>query len=208
MLVAAALIRPQGRVLAIAAAVYWVVRRWSHASRAIVVVLAIALIGAVAMTTRSALRAEAESPGRWLGDGVVIWADPTSRVTMPGETSALTRADATSAAPIAYAVRHPVATIRLAAARVGVELLHARRFYSAAHNAAIVVALGATYLLAIVGFLKLRDRPLGWLLAGIAALHFLMVAATFADWDGRFLLYVLPLVTLFAAAGLAMGLQT
>jgi len=201
-LVAAALVRPHGRLLAIAAAVYWVARRPSHASRAVAVAAAVALIGAAAITARGALRAEAESPGRWLGEGVVIWADPESRLPMPGETGALTAAGATSAAPLAYAVRHPLATSRLAASRIGLELLHARRFYSTAHNAAVVVTLGPTYVLAVLGFLRLRDRPLAWLLAGIAGLHFLMVAATFADWDGRFLLYVLPLLDLFAAAGL------
>jgi hypothetical protein len=36
-------------------------------------------------------------------------------------------------------------------------------------------------------------------MAAIIGSHMLFVALTVADWDGRFLLYVLPLISLLAA---------
>jgi hypothetical protein len=88
------------------------------------------------------------------------------------------------------------------AARVGVHFAHVRPFYSTAHNALIALWLAPVYALAAWGFWKFRRHPLAiWLLIAIAT-QTLIVALTHADWDGRYLAHVLPLVYPFAACGI------
>lgn len=204
VVVASASLRPQGRLLAIVAAGYWVVRRpATTVDRRIVITCAAVLVAGVVLSSRGALESEAETPGQWLGDGVVVWRDPASNLSMPRDAGVdITKAEATSTEPLRYVLRHPLATARLGATRVGVELWHARRFYSRGHNVTVVGLLGIVYALALIGVARVWREPLARLLVAIVCAHLLMVAATFADWDGRFLLYVLPLIGLFAAAGL------
>jgi len=212
VVVASASLRPQGRLLAIVAAGYWIAR-WPAmvVDRRIVIACAAVLVAGVVLSSREALKSAAETPGHWLGPGilwiekgVVVWGDPASNLMMPHDPNIdITKAEATSPEPLRYVLRHPMATARLAATRVGVELWHARRFYSRGHNAVVVCFLGIIYALALAGFVRVWRQPLARLLIAIVAAHLLMVAATFADWDGRFLLFVLPLIGVFAAAGLA-----
>lgn len=88
-----------------------------------------------------------------------------------------------------------------AAGRVLKELLHVRSYYSAAHNAVVLVVIAITYPLAVLGFVRRRDQPLTRLLAAVIAGHLLLVAVTFADWDGRYLLHIFSLIVVFAACG-------
>jgi hypothetical protein len=155
----------------------------------------------VVLSSRGAFEPDAVKPGEWLADGVVVWGYPDSNLTMPVDSGVDLTMDK-SAGPLRYALRHPAATVRLAASRVAVELWHARRFYSRGHNAAVVGLLGITYAFAVLGLVRVWRQPLARLLVAIVAAHLLAVAATIADWDGRFLLYVLPLISVLAAVGL------
>jgi 4-amino-4-deoxy-L-arabinose transferase-like glycosyltransferase len=194
VVVAAGSMRPHGRVLGMLTAIYWLVHRPTvREGRWIGVTCAALLFAGAVLTSQAALGEEVETPSQWLHDGVVVWADPGARLAMPpGQSS-----------PVRYGLQHPWATARLAAARVGMELLHARPFYSRGHNVAVVGLLAFTYAFATAGFRRTRREPLALLILAVIALHFLIVAVTFADWDGRFLLYVLPLINVFAAVELA-----
>ena len=101
---------------------------------------------------------------------------------------------------LGYPVRRPPLA-RRAAMRVLVELLHVRPYNSTVHNATVLVLITVTYPLAVVGFMRRRDQPLSYLMGAVIAGHLLIVAVTFWDWDGRYLLYVFPLIVVFAACG-------
>jgi 4-amino-4-deoxy-L-arabinose transferase-like glycosyltransferase len=104
---------------------------------------------------------------------------------------------------IGYVARHPIASLRLCATRVAIELVHARPFFSFKHNALLLATLPVIYLLALVGLKLNRNRALARLIVLTIIAHLAVVAATYADWDGRFLLYVLPLVCLLSSCALA-----
>ena len=91
--------------------------------------------------------------------------------------------------------------VQVAARRVYMEVIHVRWLYSARHNAAIVAVLAIIYPLALVGAIRLRDRPLVRLMLTVVAAHLLLVALTFYDVDGRYLLFVFPLIGVLAACG-------
>src|SRR5205823_5329335 len=88
-------------------------------------------------------------------------------------------------------------------ARIGRNMHHMREQYSTAHNAAILAMIAITYPLAILGLVRTRAKALAALIVAIIAVHQAVVAVTFADPDGRYLLYVFPLILAVAAAGAA-----
>ncbi|MET0163704.1 MAG: hypothetical protein ABW318_01710, partial [Vicinamibacterales bacterium] len=87
-------------------------------------------------------------------------------------------------------------------ARLGVHLAHVRPFYSTAHNAVIVLWLLPIYALAGIAFWTSRGQALTRWCALAFASQALVVALTHADWDGRYLAHVMPIVYPFAGAGL------
>jgi hypothetical protein len=137
--------------------------------------------------------AEREAAAASLAKGDVLWRHPPSRLDMPegnpGESS------------LAYAVDHPLSTLKLVASRIGMELAHTRYYFSPVHNLVIAVTLYPLYAFALIGILSGRRNPLVALLVGVCLTHLAIVGATFADYDGRWLFYFLPLIFVLAGSG-------
>jgi hypothetical protein len=125
---------------------------------------------------------------------------PQWRVSMPPDSEPI-RGQWSGA--LNYALRHPFASIRLGVTRVSIELIHIRPFYSSRHNIALLLMLPLLYLLALTGMKLNRDPSLTRLIALTIAAHLFVVAITFADWDGRYLLYILPLIFLLSSCAAA-----
>jgi hypothetical protein len=198
----AAALRPNGWLLVPIASIYWITRTSLGSSlkfaASVAVLLAFAGTLASGGTSRGAF--QSERPDESLRQGVLISNFDGWRLTMP--------ADAAPGEPgvggiLSYILRHPWATTKLAAARVGIELAHARPFYSRAHNVVVLGMLALIYPFVAMGFARYADQPLVWLMAAIVVSDLLVVAATFADWDGRFLLHTFPLMMVLASAGAA-----
>jgi hypothetical protein len=118
---------------------------------------------------------------------------PSDPAPIKGEWSAL----------FSYVVRHPFASFRLGITRIFIELVHVRPFYSFRHNLVLLLSLPFLYLLALMGLKVNRERSLTHLILLAVGSQLFVVAITFADSDGRFLLYVLPLVCLFSSCAAA-----
>ena len=199
---ATALIRPNGWIM-LPIVLAYLSRRLIADRRvgrlsAVATAVAFVAIAAAFPPVRNAI--QAERPGVMLRRGEVVWGYPAWRAAMPADRAP---AGAGWPAAVGYVGRHPLACLRLAGLRVLAELSHVRPFYSARHNDALLIGLPLFYLLAVVGFVQARRRALGHLLAAVVVGHVLIIALTFADWDGRFLLYFLPALAVFAAAGVA-----
>jgi hypothetical protein len=79
-----------------------------------------------------------------------------------------------------------------------------RPTYSAIHNAFLVATLLPVYALALRGVRRTTTASAARvLLIAVVLFQSLAIALTFADWDGRHLLLILPFVFVFAAAGLS-----
>ena len=85
--------------------------------------------------------------------------------------------------------------------RLMMELGHVRPPFSARHNTMIIAMLAVVYPLAVWGFIRTLGQPLSRLIAGVIGAHLLVIAVTFSDTDGRYLLYTFPLIVVFAACG-------
>jgi len=147
----------------------------------------------------------AVGPADMLQRGQTIWEFDGWTVSMP---VADTAAEGQAGAAVAYAARHPISTVKLMAARVLVHFAHVRPFYSTAHNVVIVLWLVPVYALAAVAIWKLGFTTLvSWVVAAIGT-QTLVVALTHAEWDGRYLAHVLPLIYTLVGAGVAVTLGT
>ena len=87
-------------------------------------------------------------------------------------------------------------------------LLRARPYYSDLHNLYILIFDVVLYSSFIYGFIK---RPKNNLSINVILFFILfsitLVGLTFADWDGRFSLYFLPLVMIFSSNGLLIFIK-
>ena len=208
-LVAAGLIRPEGWFVIPAAAGWWVWRAASTTAGRWIGLAAVAA-GCVLLVVVAAPRlsgnAEAVGPGEMLARGQTIWEYDGWRRSMPAASPEAGDYGSAGRA-IRYALQHPVHTVALMAARAGVHFAHVRPYFSPSHNALIVMWLLPLYALAIHGWWRVRAHNLvHWILIVIAT-QTLVVMLTHADWDGRYLGHVMPLIYPCAACGLAALLQ-
>jgi 4-amino-4-deoxy-L-arabinose transferase-like glycosyltransferase len=200
VVVLAASLRPQGWWLLPAALLYWVVpRRAGLRSRLLVVAgVAAAFVAVVALAPGLSENTARASPDRALRTGLVIYGSSAWRVSMPRESPSGHHGWSDVGY---YAVRHPIASARTAATRIVVETAHIRPFYATRRNAVILAYLVPLYLLATIGLAAHWREPLVQLVAALVALHLALVAVFFADYDGRWLVHVLPLIDFLAALG-------
>ena len=209
VLVAAGLIRPEGWFVIPAAAVWWVTRVAVPTTRKWAEVAAIGaggLLLAALMAPHLSGNAEAVGPGEMLARGQTIWEYDGWRLSMPAASPA-TGEYGSAGRAISYAMQHPAQTVALMAARAGVHFAHVRPYFSTAHNVAIAVWLLPLYGLALYGWWRVRAHALvRWILI-VVATQTLVVMLTHADWDGRYLSHVLPIVYPFAACGLVLALN-
>jgi Dolichyl-phosphate-mannose-protein mannosyltransferase len=178
----AALVRPNGWILIPIAVVYWIARTGIGRIQKVAAAACVLLLSGVAALSIAAVRTGAET---WQAYGnTPPQARNPERLPFARELTA----------------DNHLAPVRVAR-RVGEELAHVRSTFSMRHNAAIVAVLAVTYPLAIVGFVRVRTHPAARLIAALIAAHMAVVALTFADRDGRYLLYVFPLIVTLAACG-------
>jgi hypothetical protein len=143
-------------------------------------------------------------PASYLRQGVVIWGFPSWNLSMPkfpAATSSLWTGD------LKYDIVILFSCLRLGLVRIFVEILHGRPFYSRLHNVAIALYLAPVYVFAMMGYTQSKLPLLKACIAWVIAAQLLVIALVCADWDGRFLLYILPLVSLLAAISLSQSLE-
>ncbi|HYE87911.1 MAG TPA: glycosyltransferase family 39 protein [Vicinamibacterales bacterium] len=204
VMVGAALVRPEGWFLLPAAAAYVIVTRIPsnrHRFAAAAALAGGALAVVAVLAPRYQGNMQAVGPADMLQRGQTIWDFEGWRVAMPAADAP--NGDQAGSA-IGYALRHPFSTLKLMIARVAVHFAHVRPFYSTAHNVVIVLWLLPVYAATVFAITHLGTAPLAlWLVAAIAS-QTVVVALTHAEWDGRYLAHVLPLVYIFVGAAIAI----
>jgi 4-amino-4-deoxy-L-arabinose transferase-like glycosyltransferase len=190
-------IRPNGWALPLIAVTYWILRQTKNRMAKLILLATVFISFGYGLSRVQFFVSgiENESPLRALTNNVIVWGYPHSFGEAPDSESV----DWTKLG--LRVVRNPVSTMRLAGLRVAVEFAHVRPFYSKVHNIALVLFLPAIYISAIYGFCQLRNEPLVLLMVSIIFYHTLVIAAFFADWDGRFLLYIFPLIGVLSSSG-------
>lgn len=205
VLLPAATLRPTGFVLAAVAFGFWALRGARRRDWLGVGLGVVGLLAAASLVLSPRVQGTiGRVPGYTLRSGRVIHQHPAFRVDMPADP---TPPGGGWLADLGYVWRHPGPVLRLGARRVAVELAHVRPYYRLRHNVLIVATLLPLYALAAVGVAATWRHPLTRLLVAILAGHLGLVAATLADYDGRFLLHVLGPLGVLAGAGVARLLR-
>jgi len=200
-LVVTVLLRPNGWIFLPAFVVFGTLNwrlAWKFKSLIIAGFLTLAL--AVVFLSPISDAIQKEKPIKKLIVGEVVWGYDKWRVAMP-EFSHDISATAGWTNALSYIVDHPLACVKLALIRVAAAFAHVRPFYSNFHNLLALLFLLPFYSLAIRGWYLTRKEPLALLMASVILGHVLTIALTFADWDGRFLLYFFPFIIVFAGRG-------
>ena len=202
----AAFLRPNGWSLIPVAAGYWVLPTLESRRHVAAAVGAIALAFALAVLTLPGVRRgiEFEDPSRALRSGVIIadggrWtiAMPRDSILPPVESDDETRG---ASAVVGYIGRHPWPALELMLRRLAAETLLVRPHYSLRHNVTIGIVVGLLYATAGVGFFRMRAKRPARLLVTIVVAQLLPVALAGSNWDGRYLLFALPLILVFSSA--------
>lgn len=177
---------------------------WSRKVR----VMSIVLMGSVFLTGIShTMHASGKKSGitGLMVQGRVIWGDAESAIPMPPRQ---TEGQDGLVATVGYCASAPIACASLGGRRIFTELIHTRSFHSFKHNLAVWMTFPLCYMLAILGLWRFRRQALPKLIIGIISIQLGMVALTGADWDGRFILTIMPLVMLFASIGAIFVFRT
>ena len=141
-----------------------------------------------------------ENPMDFLSKGIVIWDYDAWNRQMPP-----TKTDSTSDWRNigSYAMRYPMETLTLVAARIGIVLARVRPYYPWQMNFRIGVRYIVMYGLLLLGIIWYWRHLAVKLLVAAIVLHLGVVGLTVASWDGRFLTHFFPLIAVLAGVGAA-----
>ena len=181
VLLLTALIRPNGWLMVPIVAIYWIVRSGMHRPAQIAAAAAVVIVCGGSAAAYAAVQ---------FGRDV-----PSTREAVA------TRQVNRQRLPFARVMTRD----RLNPARMPMRLLtelgHIQPQFSWRHKVMVVAVLAVVYPLAIVGFIRSRGLPIARFMGAIVACHMMVVAITFSDRDGRYLLYFFSFLLVFAARG-------
>lgn len=196
-------IRPNGWLLPLIAVSYWILFQTKNSLAELLLIAAVFVSFGYGLSRVQLFVTgiENESLLRAFNNNVIVWGYPHPFARALDSNSVDWRKLGLRV------VRNPVSTMKLAGLRVAAEFVHVRPFYSRLHNIALLLFLPAIYASAVYGFCQLRNEPLVLLMSAIICYHTLIIAAFFADWDGRFLLYIFPLIGVLSGSGAVIWCQ-
>jgi hypothetical protein len=182
VLLPTALVRPNGWMMVPLVAIYWVVQSAMRRRVQIAAVAALVVVCGGGAATVAAIQFSGDTAPR----------------RMPVASPQVNR----QLLPFARAMR---IRKRLNPAQMPIRLIsvlgHLQPRFSLRHKIIVSVMLAVVYPLAVGGFVVSRGQPIAQFMAAIVACHLLLVTVMFNDRDGRYLLYIFPLVVVFAARG-------
>ncbi len=120
-------------------------------------------------------------------EGTVVYGAKGTYYEMPTPSSL----DRSNGAFIKYILEHPIDILKLGAMRLFWEFKQVRPWYSSSLNFFISMTMSFFYLFSLIGFIKVRHKAI---LKSVAVLTFpsaILIAGTWAIWEGRFAWWVL-----------------
>lgn len=109
---------------------------------------------------------------------------------------------------IQFAFYNPVYFMKLVGLKLLLFIGNVKPYFSWLHNMLIVVFVYPLYWFAMKGFIHFpKPRKEKYFIAGFVIVQALAVALTTENWDGRFLIPILPFIFLLAAWGLVKAVK-
>ncbi len=176
--------------------------------RSIRIILMVCMIPVILLGARSVFRTvdlaiRDRGIVRHLVQGTIVWGDDESSIPSGENPDEYSKG---IGGLLQFFSEHPIHSLKVFGLRVVALLDHTRRFYSTRHNVLVRLGLYPAYFFALIAlifhFPTTKKNGLGYLLAGLIFLHAITATLSHADWDGRFLQYLIPFVFVFAAHGI------
>jgi hypothetical protein len=110
---------------------------------------------------------------------------------------------------VLFFLHHPIYWTELFVSKIFYLLFHIRPFWSWSHNLFSLVVLIPCYYFAIQIIFRERSvhKQISLFAMVYLLIHILSVGITSEDWDGRFLMPMLPVVFLFAGRGMGLAVE-
>ena len=103
---------------------------------------------------------------------------------------------------ILFVVNNPIYFLKMSAIKGILYIGHVKPYFSFFHNALIAVFLWPLYIFAVIGVRTLTKSGFRNFTIAFIILQILMVSLTSENWDGRFLLPLLPWVFILSSVGI------
>ena len=182
MLFVATFTRPNGIVLAGSVATFFVLDRLKSRTKIIWVA---GLWVAVVTIQRAVPWFTSHNDGQIFDrfvQGEVFWNQTEFQRTMPPPHGPVR----TAWEFLIYVIQNPLESFALSVSRVGWELIQVRAWYADYYNAAIVVAMSVFYVLATLGWHRMRGSSLNRFVWSVTVPASLLIGLTWAIYEGRF----------------------
>jgi hypothetical protein len=141
--------------------------------------------------------------------GEVIYPNMTLGIEVPTELVIPSQDKPTMIRVLLFGINNPLYFLKLFFLKLFLFLGNIKPYFSPLHNALIVMVLYPLYFFTIRGFIKFPAlRKEKYFIAGFVVAQSLTVAFTSENWDGRFLVPLLPYVFLLSADGITKTYNT
>jgi hypothetical protein len=177
-------LRPNGFLVLPAVLTCVILRNsWRRRFRNATVALVWALVALLALFAGSLQRAYTDdnSFSTAFVRGEVVWNEPSLNLDMPTPEDPVS----TNRDIIRYALNHPVAAGQLISARLGLDLIQFRPWYSGTQNAAILGVMIPFLIFTLVGLTKPISPRLRQAFLVFCVPQSLVIAASWASFEGR-----------------------
>lgn len=109
---------------------------------------------------------------------------------------------------VLFVLYNPLYFVKISLIKMGLFLGNVKPYFSTVHNLIIVSVLYPLYLFAVKGYTNLtHQHKIRYFIAGYVLAQTLTVTLTTENWDGRFLVPVLPFIFVLSSIGISALLQ-
>jgi hypothetical protein len=130
-------------------------------------------------------------------NGELIW---SNRQWLISEAAENVNTENSVTGVLVYAAKYPLLFLQLFFGKISVELFRVRPYLPLSYNIFLLINLIPFYILSTYGAIHKLASLRPYLFITICQMG--LVGLTYADWDGRFLAYVFPLILVMASMGL------
>jgi len=104
---------------------------------------------------------------------------------------------------LVFTFQNPIYMIKISTLKAILFIGHVKPYYSLLHNLFIGFFLYPIYVFAVVGARQIQEKRIQLFIGVFVGFSLLTVSLTSENWDGRFLLPVLPWISMLASFGLS-----
>jgi hypothetical protein len=197
-------IRPVGVVFFLSILIY-LLNRFREIAPARLIAGAFIVIGLI--TVNFIMRGSIDSFLSSYKNAEIIYPGVNVGVQAPADISVPASGNQPVVRLILFVISNPVYFLKLFSMKVAFFVGHVKPYFSVSHNILIGIFLYPLYIMAVPGVLSLNNSQLRSFAVSFIGLQVVMVGLTSENWDGRFLLPVLPWVFILSSLGLTKVLK-